>query len=133
MLDRKTSADIYRIEFRADFLKLAIQVNNFIQLTPVIDVILYTLVQKYVKHFQLKAVFVSFDLIYVKFEYVARAKSKSRRIKRKRRFFFCCHTDTELKGNFYRFLVSLQFFGIVEHRHHILKSCVEKVGNPAGI
>ena len=106
MLDWESAADIYRIKLRTDFFQLAIEIDHLVQLTPIIDIILYAFVQKDMKHFQLKLLFVSFDLVDIKFEDVFCTYTQSRRVKRKIRFFFGSNTYAEFKGFLDRLLVS---------------------------
>src|ERR1700754_1573791 len=46
MFDREATADIDRIQLRTDLLKLAIKVDDLVQLAPVIDIVLDPLVEE---------------------------------------------------------------------------------------
>src|SRR5882757_6198967 len=60
MFDRESSTNIDRIKLRTYFFQLAIKVDDLIQFTPVIDIILNTFVQKNVEHLQLELAFITF-------------------------------------------------------------------------
>ena len=68
MFDREAAADIDGIQFGADLLQLAVQVDHFIQLAPVINIILDAFIQEQVQHLQVVAVFIPFNFIYLKFQ-----------------------------------------------------------------
>ena len=85
------------------------------------------------QHLQLKTVFISFDLIYIEFQYVPGTEAQTGSIKRKIRLFFCGNADAQLKGHFDRTLVLLQLVLVVQDRYYILKSGVQQGGNAAGI
>ena len=70
VFDGEATTDINRIQFRTNFFQLTIKVDHFIEFTPVIDIIFDSFVEEDVQHFQLEAVFVAFNLIYIKFQNV---------------------------------------------------------------
>jgi hypothetical protein len=68
MFDGEAAADIDGIKFGADLFQLAIQVDYFIEFTPVINIVFDAFVEEDVQHFQLEPVFIAFNLIYIKFQ-----------------------------------------------------------------
>src|SRR5690606_38565465 len=62
MLYWKTAPDIYGVEFGTDLLQLTVQIDDLIELTPVIDIVFDALVKEYMEHLQLKPVFIAFNL-----------------------------------------------------------------------
>ena len=85
------------------------------------------------QHFQLKLIFISFDLIYIKFQDILGPDTEAGCIKRKIRLFFCRYTNAQTERHFGTALIGLQFFFIIEDGNHILETGVDQFGNAGSI
>ena len=133
MLDRKAPAYIDGIQLGADLFQLAIEIDHLIELAPVVDIVLDPFVEEDMKHFQLKAIFIAFDLVHIEFQDIPWPKPETGGIEREGGLFFRGHPYPQFEGSFYRSLVLLQFIFVIQHGDHILKPAVKQGGDPAGI
>ena len=105
------------------------------QFAPVIDIILDAFVEEDMQHLQLEFIFIAFDIIYIKFQYVFCFHSQAGSIKRKCRLFFCGNAYTHFDGIACTdtTLVHVQLFLIIQHGDHIFKAVIEQLGDAGGI
>jgi hypothetical protein len=133
MFDGKAPADIDGIQFGANFLQLAIEIDDLVEFAPVIDIVLNALVEENMKHLELEPVLISLYLVDIEFQHIPGPEAQSAGIKGESGFFFGCYPDSQFEGGLDGFLILLQFILIVKHRNHVLETGIKEGSDPADI
>ena len=133
VLDGEPTADIDGIQLGADLFELTVQVDDLVQLAPIVDIVLDALIEKDVQHLQLEAVFVPLDLVHIELEYIPGPESKPGGVKREGRLFFCRHPDAQFERDFHGAFVLLQFVLIVQNGDDVPETAIQQGSDAAGI
>ena len=118
MFHRKATTDIERIERRALFAQLAIDSQAFLQLVPIVEAVLNSVVNKEVKHLQLEE-FLFLDDVAVVVHDLAMADSQTGGVIVGLRFFARGDTDSDVAFLLHQRDEVVQFVHVVQHRQTI--------------
>ena len=128
VLDRETASDIQRVELRADFLQLAINVQTLAQLIPVVRGILDSGIDEKVQHLEPEFL-VPLDFRTIILDDIVITDTQSRRIEIELRLLLRGDPDTDFAPGIDRRVEQLELLLIIDDRNRILKAAVDQRGD----
>ena len=128
VLDRETASDIQRVELRADFLQLAINVQTLAQLIPVVRGILDSGIDEKVQHLEPEFL-VPLDFRTIILDDIVITDTQPRRIEIELRLLLRGDPDTDFAPGIDRRVEQLELLLIIDDRNRILKAAVDQRGD----
>ena len=128
VLDRESSSDVQRIEFRADFLQFAIHGQALVQFVPIVGSVLDPGVDEEVQHFQLD-LRIGLDPGAIELFDVVVANSQTGSIEVEFGFFFGGDSDSYFARFGNGAVQQFQFGFIVQNGNRVFKPVVDESGN----
>ena len=128
VLDRESAADVEAVQFGADGLQLAVDVDALRQLVPVVGRVLDAGIDEEVQHLELELLAVlEFGLVEV--DDVVVADTQTRGVELELGFLLAGDADADFAFLGERILEQLQLLLVVEHRNGVHEAVVDQLGD----